>query len=66
VAAVIELSIDDRQTQSCSKLTHFEAPNAGFNHPLISQNASHVATFTPLPTVKDKLIIVPQHLEVVS
>ena len=41
-AAVIELSVDDRQTQSCLKLTHFEAPRAGFNHPLMSQNAGHV------------------------
>jgi hypothetical protein len=41
-AAMIELSIGDGQTKSCSKLTHFEAPSAGFNHPLMSQNASHV------------------------
>jgi hypothetical protein len=39
-AAIIELSIGDRQTESCSKLTHFEAPSAGFNHPLMLQNAS--------------------------
>jgi hypothetical protein len=31
-----------------------------------SQDENPRPTFTPLPTVKDKLIIVPQHLEVVS
>jgi hypothetical protein len=31
-----------------------------------SQDENPRPTFTPLPAVKDKLIIVPQHLEVVS
>jgi hypothetical protein len=39
-AAIIELPIGDGQTQSCSKVTRFEAPNAAFNHPLMLQNAS--------------------------
>ena len=31
-----------------------------------SQDENPRPTFTPLPAVKDKLIIVPQHLEMVS
>ena len=65
----LDRSGSPRQIQLFSErifvLQSFQTFRPGIFYPR-SQDENPRPTFTPLPTVKDKLIIVPQHLEMVS